>query len=1483
MHNQDNQADSLADQTPSGSLDIAVVGMAGRFPGANSMEEFWSNLKHGVESIRFYSEEEVIASGVAPEMARDPNFVPAAGGIDHEFDFDAEFFDFTPREAEILDPQQRIALESAWEALESAACNPETYQGRIGVIAGVSLNTYLLFNLAPNAHLVNSVGQFPMMTANDKDFLATRISYKLNLKGPALSVQTACSTGLVAVNLACQSLLNYQSDMVLAGGVSITPKGRLYKDSFIFSKDGRCRAFDADAQGTVGGNGVGLVVLKRLDDAIANGDHIHAVIKGSAINNDGSLKVGYTAPSVEGQVDVILEAQAMAGVDPDTITYIEAHGTGTLLGDPIEVSALTQAFRKSTPRKQYCAIGSVKTNVGHLDTAAGVSGLMKAILAVEHKQIPPSLHYTKPNPKLDIENTPFFVNTELRDWETHGMPRRAGISSFGFGGTNAHTIIEQAPARGPSAPSRAQQLLVVSGRNDAAVKGNIERLGRYLAEHPELPLADVAYTLQVGRKAFKRRATLVATDTADAAKALGTLDAKRITFATPRDVEPAVVFMFSGQGSQYLNMARELYETEPAFSAAFDNVAAAMRESLGCELHSIVYPVAGEEALSEELLKQTRYTQPALFAVEYALARLWQSLGVQPKAMIGHSIGEYVAATLAGVFTMADAARLVCVRGQLVQAQPEGAMLSVPLSEADVRAVLNSDLSLAAVNAPELCTVAGPHAAIDALQQLLTQRGVNCKRLVVSHAFHSHMLDEAARGLQEAVASVAMQPPAMPYLSNVSGTWVTAEQATSPAYWAEHLRQAVRFSDGLVTLLADKPAVLLEVGPGQSLTTLARQHRTQLEGAVVVSSTRHPLVEGSDVAQALGALGQLWQAGVDIDWQAFHHHGPRRRVPLPTYAFQRKRYWIPPIFGQATLQLPAAGEAAAPVQQVTHHVAHEADSPDYLGPRDDIERTIAGVWEGMLGIGRIGMEDDFFRLGGHSLLATQLVAELRRLTDTEITVQSLFKTPTIAGLAAEVRALRAANPNFQAATIPRIPREGKLPLSYHQEMVWDFERRWGGTSRFNGCLSIKLVGELDMKALHFGVNEILRRHEVLRTNYRHVNGVNEAVIQPFAPVEVPVRDFSDSPPATRERQMLEVAIALARQPFDLTTDQCIRPVLVKLAAQEHMLLISSHYVAVDGWTIGLVIQEFATHYAASLNPDAPRLPEIPFQCVDYAAWQRQQLNDEVIKTNMVYWRQQLANLAPQYSIPPDRMRTLRPSMRGSSYHFSVGKEISDAIKQFAHDEGYTTFMTFTAALNALYHAYSGAKDIVVGTMTGDREIGTEAMVGALVNMLALRTQVDPSQSFRQLLDSVRQTSVDAFAHPVPFMKLAEGLNRNLFRQPLFRNVFILRNVPYTEAKAGDLDVVLNYLPLDRGVSDADITLYLQDRQGAFSGYFEYSVDLFDRSTIEQLMQHFVALLRDMLAQPDAPLSTMLPKPAKRPIHGSMVQRLMSMVGLTEAA
>jgi acyl transferase domain-containing protein/acyl carrier protein len=877
---------------------IAIIGMAGRFPGAPDLHDFWRNLKNGVESIARFSEDELRRSGVDPSVLRDPSYVPARGMVsDAEF-FDAAFFGINPREAEVLDPQHRFFLESAWEAFEDAGYDPDRQPRPTGVFAGTTMSTYLLSNLLANPELLRTVGAYQTMLGNDKDYLATRVSYKLNLHGPSMVIQTACSTSLVAVHLACDALLTGQCDMALAGGVSISfPQraGYLYQPGMILSPDGHCRAFDAHAAGTVGGEGVGVVVLKRLADALTDGDHVRAVIRGSAINNDGSLKVGYTAPSVDGQAEVIARAQSLGGVNADTISYIEAHGTGTELGDPIEIAALTKAFRATTDRTGFCAIGSVKTNIGHLDAAAGVAGLIKAVLALEHETIPPSLHFERPNPQIDFEQSPFCVNSAVREWPRNAAPRRAGVSSFGIGGTNAHVVLEEAPARngkhaGPDGGPELQ-LLPLSARTVVALDSARERLAHCLRGDPALPLADVAFTLQRGRKEFPYRLALVARDAGDAAAALANGRGTRIITSPQAAGEHSVAFLFPGQGAQYATMGRGLYDREPLFRAEVDTCAELITTPLGIDLRTLLYPPEANMATADERLRQTRIAQPALFVTEYALAKLWLSAGMRPDAMLGHSIGEYVAACLAGVFSLEDALALVVERGRLMDI-PGGAMLAVPLAPARLEPLLDGDLTIAAANAPQLCVASGPEAEVARLEQRLARAGTPGRRLYTAHAFHSAMMEPALEPFARAVARVRLSPPRIPFLSNVSGTWIADAEATDPSYWVRHIRSTVRFSDGLRRLLDEPTRVLLEVGPGNTLSTLARQH--QATQRIVVSSLRHPRETTDDRETFLGALGRLWVAGVPVAWDAAGGPEAGRRVSLPTYPFERQRFWVEP-------------------------------------------------------------------------------------------------------------------------------------------------------------------------------------------------------------------------------------------------------------------------------------------------------------------------------------------------------------------------------------------------------------------------------------------------------------------------------------------------------------------------------------------------------------------------------------------------------------
>jgi amino acid adenylation domain-containing protein len=885
------------------SGDLAIIAMSGRFPGAGDVERFWSNLRQGVESITFFGDGELRAAGVGEDLLADPSYVKAGGVLDGIELFDAGLFGFTPREAEALDPQHRLFLECAREALECAGYDPDRYRGTIGVWAGVGLNSYLLHNVYGNRAFLAAIGSYQAFISNDKDFVPTRASYKLNLRGPSVNVQTACSSSLVAVHLARQALLLGECDMALAGGVSVAVPhgvGYLHQEGGILSPDGHCRAFDAAARGTVRGNGVGVVMLKRLEDALADGDTIRAVVKGSAINNDGSGKVGYTAPSIDGQAQVVAAALAAAAVEPGSIGYVEAHGTGTELGDPVEVAALTQAFRAAgEERNGFCAIGSVKSNIGHLDTAAGVAGLIKAALVVERGELPPTLHFHTPNPKIGFAASPFRPSAALCGWPPEMAPRRAGVSSFGIGGTNVHVVLEEPPPAVASSPGRPWQLLPLSARTDAALDQSCRRLAEHLRRQLGTGLADVAWTLQVGRRPLPVRRFLVAGASEEAAATLDSLDPEQLPRGVCEGGLSGVVFLFPGQGAQHPGMARGLYESEPEFRAQVDEDCELLRPHLGLDLRQAMW--SEEEPAAERRLERTWLAQPALFVVEHALARLWMAWGVRPAAMIGHSVGELVAACLSGVFQLQDALALVAERGRLMEAMPPGAMLALPRPEAEVAALLGDELALAAVNGPADCTVAGPEEAVAALARHLAERGVDCRRLHVSHAFHSPLMAGAVEPFARRVAAVPRVSPRLPFLSNLTGTWISADEATDPAYWGRHLGGTVRFGAGVAELLREPGRLLLEVGPGQVLATMVRRHP---EHGTVVASMRHRRDPRPDPVVLLQALGRLWLSGVAVDWEAVHAGERRRRVVLPSYPFERQRHWVEPA------PAPAAGPVA---------------------------------------------------------------------------------------------------------------------------------------------------------------------------------------------------------------------------------------------------------------------------------------------------------------------------------------------------------------------------------------------------------------------------------------------------------------------------------------------------------------------------------------------------------------------------------------------
>ncbi len=1001
---------------------VAIIGMTGRFPGAESVETFWNNLLAGVESITFFERNQLEPSERSVAAANE-TYVAARPLLKDPDLFDAEFFGVYPKEAAQMDPQHRILLECAWEVLERAGYDPKHIRESVGVFAGCSMNTYFLRNLADQRGFVEQftgayqVGNYSAMMGNDKDFLPTRISYKLNLHGPSMSVQSACSTSLVAVAQACQSLLTEGCDMALAGAVSVTfplHRGYVAQEGGLASMDGHCRPFDEKASGTVFGHGAGIVLLKRLKNAVADGDQVLAVIRGFAVNNDGSAKAGYTAPSVEGQAQVISRAQKMAGLPTESITYIEAHGTGTPIGDPIEVAALTKAFRSSTNAEHFCSLGTAKANVGHLDVAAGAVGLIKAVLQIQNRTIPGLLHFNKANPHLDLGNSPFFIDAKPRAWDGEGFPLRAGISAFGVGGTNAHLIVEEPPAVVPSGVARASKLLVWSAKTPASLAHLTTALSDHFAVSSDQNLADAAYTLQAGRSAHRLRRAVVTSSAAEAASLIrgggpGVLQSDK-PFENAR-----LVFCFPGQGVQAIGMGRRLYETEPVFRQHFDDCDARLEPLLGCSLRKIVHaPEANADTI--EALNQTLYAQPAIFAMEYSLAQLWISWGIVPAAMIGHSVGEYVAATVSGVLTLEDALRLIAVRCRLMQGLPTGSMLAVRTGEEAVRLLLQesgAELDLAAVNSPKLCVVSGTHAAIDAFSTHLDRRKIASRRLATSHAFHSRMLEPMLEAFAGHVSSAQFQAPAIPYVSSLTGTWLTSEEAKEPTYWTRHLRQTVRFSEALATVAGGHETVLLEVGPSESLVQMIRQTTGTGAGSPPVFSTLATAKDAvpEDVAM-MNALGRLWVTGVHPDWTKFHADSRRQRVLLPTYPFDRKRFWVEPAPASAdraerTNDTPQVASVNLDTPALPVPLTSPAKEPSMATPvtvADDsaMLNDLKALIVDLSGTDLADAEADasFLELGFDSLFLTQLTQGIQSKYKVKLTFRQIMESyPTLDALA----------------------------------------------------------------------------------------------------------------------------------------------------------------------------------------------------------------------------------------------------------------------------------------------------------------------------------------------------------------------------------------------------------------------------------------------------------------------------------------------------
>ncbi len=1306
-------------------FDIAVIGMACRFPDAGDTEAFWHNLEEGRESVK--------PLGGLPPEGKEPGYVHAGSVLEGIDLFDADFFGFSPREAALLDPQQRLFLEIAWESLEHAGYDPERYDGAIGVFAGAGFNHYLTNNLLKGRQSKSGAEGFLLQISNACDNLATRISYKLNLKGPSLSIQTACSTSLVAVHYACQSLLNSEADMALAGGVTLrVPQevGYIHEKGMIHSEDGHCRPFSDQASGTVFGSGAGAVVLKRLREAERDGDTIHAVIKGSAVNNDGGAKVGYTAPSSKGQADVLSSALTFADVPPESATQIEAHGTGTSLGDPIEFEALNRVYNSGTPGFR-CALGAVKGNLGHLENAAGIASLIKMVLSLKHKVLVPSINYERPNPHISFDDSPFYVNTGLKAWIPQGsFPRRGGVSSFGIGGTNCHLILEEYPMPHRSEDGEGVSLFPLSARSRSALKAMVEELAEFVKKRPSLSPGDVAGTLAWGRAVFNTRLAVAAGSRDELIRALDKVAASPGEVGKKPLEEPDVVFMFPGQGAQYVRMAKEVYDREAVFRDTLDTCADILVARGAEDPRSILFPGDGDPETHAVRINRTLHTQPLLFCVEYALAQLWMSWGIRPAAMVGHSVGEYVAACLAGVFSLEDALSLIHARAAFIDSMPEGSMIAVSGGEAEVASLLPEELAIAAVNGPGLCVVSGEADAVAAFREVLDQSGLASSLLHTSHAYHSRMMAPARDRFFSVVSEKTIHPPTMPVMSNVSGTLLTEAQATDPVYWAEHITSAVQFSSAISELKEKKNRVFLEVGPGTTLCRLVKSHDHTLN---TVASLPHPDDETPSDVCLVGAAGALWVLGVDLNHGHVCSGRPFTRVPLPTYPFERKRYWVDPLEG---------AEGALDDVVIADGTTGDDNDPETLESiyENKEEEGLARLFGRALGINAPGRHDNFFELGGHSLLATQLLARINREFQAEIALTDFFKAATIAGLA-ELLASSAGGATEGGLDYPELVREPEkahepFPLTEMQQAQW--LGRSGAFSMGNVAAHVYLENEkegIDLGRLERAWRQMIERHDMLRAVFLPEGG--QQILPSPPPYAITNLDLRDATPEEAEQELLEVRRQM---------DHVVRPVdtwplfeirTTQLAGGRVRIHFSIDLLICDVASMRILRKEWAQLYQ---DPNAV-LPELDLRFRDYVITEKKIRQTAFYNRADAFWDDRVKALPPMPLLPTARNIDSITSPTFLRVSTRLDKEAWNRFTEWGAGRRLSPSILLLTVFAETLAAWSKSPDFCVNTTIINRmplHPQSEEIVGEFASYAPLEVNAGQGVSFEDLARAIQE-------------------------------------------------------------------------------------------------------------------------------------------------
>ncbi|BBX16451.1 polyketide synthase [Mycolicibacterium duvalii] len=1331
---------------------IAVVGMAGRFPGAESVSAFWRNLRLGMESIVDLSEDELLNSGVTEQTLANRSYVRRAALMTGIEEFDAEFFGFTPATARTLDPQHRLFLQAAWHALEDAGLDPGEIESTVGVFGTSSTSGYLLHNLMSQYDPSMVIGQgasFDMVNLsllNDKDHLATRVAHQLNLRGPAISVATACSSSLVAVHLACQSILNGECDLALAGGSSIRVPhkvGYWYEPGTMVSPTGHCRPFDVRSDGTIFGSGVGVVVLKPLADAVDDGDRIHAVIRGSALNNDGAVKMTYAAPTAIGQAEVIAEAHAVADIDASTVGYVETHGTGTPLGDPIEIEGLRQAFDLAAEKRSGpCYIGSVKSNIGHLETAAGIAGLIKTILCLKHRAIPPTLHYTSPNPELHLDRSPFLVRDEDGPWDWDGI-RRAGVSSFGVGGTNAHIVLEEAPATAPSPVAGGPQVLLLSARTADALTQARTALSDELAAEDELNLADAAYTLARRRKEPHRLAAVV-DDPQHAVAVLGNDEHDNVFVGQGPEAQTEaaadrVVFLFPGQGAQHIGMARGLYDTEPVFAEHFDACATAFGQELGYDLRAEVFDGAGRN------LERTDRAQPALFTVEYALAKLIESYGVRPSALAGHSIGEYAAAAFAGVFDLPTAVKAVSMRARLMHASARGVMVAVALSPDAITEYLSDDVDLAAVNDPGNCVVAGSEEAIRTFQARLAEKGIVARRVRTAHAFHSRLMDPVIPEFSAFMSRLTLNAPQITLLSNVTGAPMSAAEATDPTTWARQIRATVRFADELDLLLSDPNRVVVEVGPGGALTSSAVRHPRWSANHRAVRLMRHQAQNRSDRDTFLLALGQLWAAGVEVDWTPLSGAQPHM-ISLPGYPFERQRHWIEYNAGAAWLSGRAAGNGA---------VTGPGSAAAATSSKSQMEAALQGIWCQCLGVATVDTTANFFELGGDSLIAIS-VAMTASKQGLDLTPQDLYENQTIASLARTLVARYAEGGLARHS----LTEEANPPVPPNVAHFLDHGLRDGGRWRMPVVLALR--SDISVDAVRTVLGAVANHHDVLRAHIvEHAGTWEQRIAEPGEFTELTVRSLPDGVASGSPQEREAVLEVLTEQlaEHQLLTAPLTASYVHGVPGGSNYLTISVHGIAGDETSRDILVTDIFTAIHQLLADEEITLTPVPTSWREWSQRCAALATHPAVLESRDYWVQTATgatvNMVGAEASEPPRADDMKRLSAGLTV--AETGEVDDARRRLR----LPVEEILLAALSRTVAATVGEGAVAVdlggrGRLVLKPDVDLQRTVGwfTTVHPVLLRSASEKSASAGEVLDDVRET-----LKAVPHYGIGYGLLR----------------------------------------------------------------------------------------------------------------------------